>query len=288
MNLTSVKDKQGSIVLVSTGICVGNQTTQSAISHIKNADVVYAAVSADIGMAWLKTLNDNIVNLGDFYADDKSRVQTYREIVEAMVGAVESGLTVCGAFYGHVGFFAWAPHQTVKILRQKGYQAHLEAGVSALDCLVADLSLDPGEYGCLALETTQFLFYQHVINPHCMVVLWQVGLAGDYEFKGQQLDCNHRGLAILTEQLLTYYPSKHEVILYEAPVLAIEKARAEVIALVDLPSATVSAITTLVIPSIGLAPFNLQMLARFGIDEQQLLANLDGIASKPLDKCSIK
>ena len=270
--------------MVGTGICVGNQTTKSAISHIKQADVVYAAVVDGLGLAWLQRLNSNVVDLGELYRADKSRVDTYREMVDLMVAAVESGLRVCGAFYGHAGFFAWAPKQAVKVLRQKGYQAHMEAGVSALDCLVADLGLDPGEYGCVALETTQFLFYQQVLNPHCLVVLWQVGLAGDFEFKGQELKNNHRGLAILTEQLLTYYPPKHEVILYRAGVLAIETAKIEPLALENLPNAEVCSLTTLVIPSIGLAPFDSKVLAKFAIDEQQLVANLNGITTKPLDK----
>ena len=270
--------------MVGTGISVGNQTTASAIAQIKMADVVYVAVASDMAMAWLKTLNDNIINLGDLYAEDKSRVETYRQMVDVMVEAVKSGLQVCGAFYGHAGFFAWAPHRAIKLLREQGYQARMEAGVSALDCLVADLSLDPGEYGCLALETTQFLFYQQVLNPHCLVVLWQLGLAGDYEFKGQEIDNNHRGLAILTKHLLSYYPPKHEVILYEAGVLAIERPRMEKIALEHLPNAKVCSLTTLVIPSIGLPPMDADVLKEFAIDEQKLIENLDGILTEPLNK----
>ena len=294
MNVEGAAGKKGTLVMVGVGICVGNQTTLSAIAQIKRADVVFAALAGGVAMAWLKGLNGNIVNLGQLYDKGKSRVTTYRQMVDVMVAAVESGSNVCGVFYGHAGFFAWAPHRVIQVLRAKGYQAHMEAGVSALDCLVADLgldpgargmqSLDPGEYGCMALETTQFLFYQLKLNPHCLLILWQVGLAGDYQFKGQDIDDNHRGLTILTEQLLAYYPPKHEIILYEAGEMAIEGPKVVRMMLQDLPKATTCSLTTLVIPSIGLAPFDHNVLAQFAIGEQQLIANLVGMTTNPLDK----
>src|SRR3546814_21038374 len=55
----------------------------------------------------------------------------------------------------------------------------MEAGVSAEDCLYADLGIDPGEVGCQHYEASQFMFYHRRIDPSAYLVLWQVGVAGD-------------------------------------------------------------------------------------------------------------
>lgn len=278
---------KGSLAVVGTGINVGRQTTAAAKQQIENADIVFAAVANDLALAWLRKHNSNVVNMAELYSEGKSRVLTYREMVDSMTQAVYQGQRVCGVFYGHPGVFAWATHQSIRILKQQGYDAYMEPGISAENCLVADLGLDPGEHGCLAIETTQFLFFKHQLCPHKLVILWQIGLTGDYEFLTQHLPENYRGLTILTEELLKYYPSKHEVILYEASIMAIEPPRIDRIFLEDLPLAKTSAISTLVIPSLGLPPFDQRVLDKFSISQEQLIRNLDGIISLPSKKSRI-
>ena len=63
-------------------------------------------------------------------------------------------------FYGHPGIFAWSPHKVIKVARAEGYQAHMEPGISAEDCLYADLGIDPGRCGCQHYEASQLLFYE--------------------------------------------------------------------------------------------------------------------------------
>src|SRR3546814_1472784 len=140
-------------------------------------------------------------------------------MVAAMLAEVRAGRRVCGAFYGHPGVFARVPHKAIAQARAEGFEAHSEAGVSAEDCLYADLVIDPGEVGCQHYEASQFMFYHRRIDPSAYLVLSQVGVAGDRSVRRLSTGPAHRRL--LVERLAEEYPMDHEVVLYEAAPLPI-------------------------------------------------------------------
>src|SRR3546814_12469546 len=72
----------------------------------------------------------------------------------------------------------------------------MEAGVSAEDCLYADLGIDPGEVGCQHYEASQFMFYRRRIDPSAYLVLWQVGVAGDRSVRRFSPGPAHRRLLV--------------------------------------------------------------------------------------------
>lgn len=262
--------KQGSLVIVGTGICVVNQTTLSARSYIENADIVFAVVSGTVAEHWIGSLNDNVVALSGFYSEGKPRLETYQQMIDTIVDAVRAGQRVCAAFYGHPGVFVYPSHQAIQILRQEGYSATMEPGISAEDCLVADIGIDPGNTGCQALETSQFLFYQRPLDPLSLVILWQVGLAGDHAMYWMKPENSQLGLTVLTEALLEYYPPDHQVILYEAATMMLMPPRIEYMRLDQLADSTPSLISTLVIPAFGKMDYDPVILGKLGITEQQI------------------
>src|SRR3546814_15863240 len=72
----------------------------------------------------------------------------------------------------------------------------MEAGVSAEDCLYADLGIDPGEVGCQQYEASQFMFYRRRIDPSAYLVLWQVGVAGDRSVRRSSTGRTHCRLLV--------------------------------------------------------------------------------------------
>ncbi|HEX8756304.1 MAG TPA: hypothetical protein VF745_08190 [Steroidobacteraceae bacterium] len=56
---------------------------------------------------WLAKMNSDVRSLQRYYPEGKSRLETYREMVDVMLVEVRAGKRVCGAFYGHLGVFAW-------------------------------------------------------------------------------------------------------------------------------------------------------------------------------------
>jgi hypothetical protein len=236
----------GSLVCVGVGMTLGSHLTPLSRSHIEGADVVFAGVSDAIVERWLTTMNADVRSLQPYYAEGKSRLTTYREMVEAMLVEVRTGKRVCGAFYGHPGVFSWPPHKAIEIARAEGFDAHMEPGVSAEDCLYADLGIDPGWYGCQHFEASQLLFYKRRIDPSAYLVLWQVGVVGDGSLTRFSTGSDYR--RVLVDVLSRDYPLDHEVIVYQCATLPIERPRIERIALRALESTAVDLGATVVLP----------------------------------------
>ena len=238
--------RRGSLACVGMGMTLGSHLTPLARSHIEQADVVFAGLSDGIVELWLQRMHPDVRSLQPYYREGKSRLQTYREWVELMMAEVRAGKRVCGVFYGHPGIFAWSPHKAIEAARAEGYPAHMEPGVSAEDCLYADLGIDPGRFGCQHFEASQLLFYERRIDPTGYLVLWQVALVGDRSLGRFATGPAYRQL--LVDLLVQDYPPEHEVIIYRAATLPIEDPGIRRVALRDLPHVPMSAEETLVLP----------------------------------------
>ena len=259
--------KPGSLVFVGTGIQLAGQITAIGKSHIEHADKVFGVLPDGFADRWITQLNASFESLQGLYAPGKSRRETYREMVDKILASVRQGNNVCCALYGHPGVFAFISNEAIRIAREEGFEAHMEPGISAEDCLYADLGIDPGQSGCQQLEASQFMFYQKPLDPSALVILWQIGIAGEHTLK--KLETRPEWLQALVEKLGKYYDADQEIILYEAPFLPISKPRIDRLALNDLPSADLSSITTMVIPAVGDWIIDDDMLAKLGIPKRE-------------------
>lgn len=232
-----------------------------ARSHIEAANVVFVAVSDPLVELWVQGMNKDVRSLQPFYEEGKPRTETYRQMVAVMMEEVRAGRRVCGAFYGHPGVFALVPHRAIARAREEGYEAVMEAAVSAEDCLYADLGIDPGTFGCQHYEASQFMFYKRRIDPSAYLILWQIGVAGDRTLARFSTGAAFR--EVLVDLLLAEgYPDSHEVIAYEAATLAISQPRMDRMPLSALPSAVLQLSTTLVIPPALALARNVSVLDR--------------------------
>ena len=236
----------GTLSCVGIGMTLGAHMTPIAREHITSSDLCFVAASDALVELWIQEMNPDVRSLQVYYDEGKSRKQTYREMVELVMREVRKGQKVCGAFYGHPGVFACVPHRLIKKARAEGFKAIMEPGISAEDCLIADLGIDPGQYGCQQYEASQFMFYKRIIDPSAYLILWQIGVAGDLTHGISVTGSQHR--AVLLSLLYQNYPEDHPVIMYEAATLVIKQARSEEILLRDLINAELKDYTTLVIP----------------------------------------
>lgn len=237
---------RGRLACVGMGMTLGSHLSPLARSHIEQADVVFAALSDGIVELWLHRMHPDVRSLQPYYAEGKSRMVTYRQWVDVMMAEVRAGKNVCAVFYGHPGIFAWSPHKAIEVARAEGFVAHMEPGISAEDCLYADLGIDPGRFGCQHFEASQLLFYERRIDAAGYLVLWQVGLVGDRSLKRFSTGPAYR--QVLVDILSQDYPLDHEVIVYRGATLPIQQPRILRIALRDLPTAELSAEETVVLP----------------------------------------
>lgn len=243
--MKSRRKRKGSLACVGIGITLGSHLTPLARSYIEQADVVFLAVSDGIVEKWIESLHPDVRSLQPYYAEGKSRTKTYREMTNAILAEVRAGKKVCAAFYGHPGVFAWTPHESIRIARKEGFAAHMEPGISAEDCLYADLGIDPGTFGCQHYEASQLLFYKRRIDPSAYLILWQIGAVGDRGHAGSPSNNAYR--RILIERLAKDYPLTHKVVVYRAATLPIDAPRMQRMSLRKLADAKIEAADTLVI-----------------------------------------
>jgi hypothetical protein len=238
--------RSGSLVCVGIGMTLGSHITPLARSYIGNADVVFSGTSDGVIELWLAKMHPDVRSLQSLYREGKPRSETYQQMVDTMLTEVRAGKRVCGAFYGHPGVFAFPTHKAIELARREGYFAHMEPGVSAEDCLYADLGIDPGQYGCQHYEASQYMLYRRRIDASAYLVLWQVGVAGDRSLARFATGAAYR--QVLVDVLARDYDLGHEVILYKAVTLPMHQPRIERLLLRDLPAANVDTHVTLVIP----------------------------------------
>lgn len=176
------ESKPGELVIIGSGIeTLGFQMGDEAL--IKSADKVFYCVADPATVVWLKQLRPDAYDLYVLYDDNKVRYTTYMQMAEAQLYYVRQGLKVVAVFYGHPGIFVLSTHRAVLIARREGHKATMKAGVCALDCLCADLGVDPCHPGMQTHEATDMLLRKRRPDLSLHVVLWQVGLIGEMGFR---------------------------------------------------------------------------------------------------------
>jgi uncharacterized protein YabN with tetrapyrrole methylase and pyrophosphatase domain len=255
--------KTGSLIIVGTGIRSVGQLTIESIATIKCADKVFYVVADPIAESMIRELNASAESLQKYYEHGKPRLQTYKEFVDRIMESVRDGKRTCAAFYGHPGVFVLPSHAAVRQARSEGYEARMLPGISAEDCLFADLGVDPSTSGCQAWEATDFVIHQRRLDPSSSVVLWQIGAVGEWDH--QEAGYANQGLPLLLEKLSKYYRSEHGVIVYEAAFFPECEPIIRRMPLSELHASPLSTISTLYIPPAQSAIPDRDMYERLGL-----------------------
>jgi hypothetical protein len=241
-----LEGRRGSLVVVGTGIrTVGHMTVES-LAWISIADMVFYLVADPIAEAAIRELHPGAVSLRGHYGEGVPRSKSYEAMIEEIMGSVRAGKRTIAAFYGHPGVFAFPSHESVRRARREGYLGFMLPGVSAEDCLFADLGVDPAVNGCQSFEATDFLLHDRIIDTSSQLVLWQVGVVGDWTYRGAGYDL--KAFPMLIGRLQSLYGHWHEVTLYEAAIFPGVSPTIIRIALGHLTTEYVNAGTTMYVP----------------------------------------
>jgi uncharacterized protein YabN with tetrapyrrole methylase and pyrophosphatase domain len=202
----------GSLVVVGTGIGAAQLTTE-ARAELAGAEEVFYLVGDPLSEHAVLEVAPHARSLGPSYQEGGSRRDAYERMIETILGPALAGKHVCAAFYGHPGMLVFPSREAIRRARSEGLEARMLPGISALDCLFADLGVDPAENGFQTYEAGDFLRRRPAVEPRAALVLWQVGVVG------QELhspDGAPVALAELVDALLESYPPDHELVIYEA------------------------------------------------------------------------
>lgn len=256
--------ERGSLTVVGTGFRVSGQITHEAQSAIDGAEKLFHLVQDIVTHHWLEERNPTAESLYDSYAEGRPRRETYEEMVERMLAPVRAGRRVCAAFYGHPGVFVMPAHEAIRRARAEGFEAEMLPGISAEDCLVAELGFDPGQGGCQSFEATDFLIRHRRFDPTSHLILWQIGSIGVSDFREGDL-WNPEGVAILARELGATYGAAHEVEIYEAAPYPICPPKRHRCRLDELSQAPVTLASTLYVPPLPNRPSDPALRAALGM-----------------------
>ncbi|MEX0978378.1 MAG: SAM-dependent methyltransferase, partial [Pirellulales bacterium] len=172
---------------------------------------------------------------------------SYEAMIQQILSGVRSEKKTCAAFYGHPGVFAYPSHESIRRARKEGYIARMLPGISAEDCLFADLGVDPAVNGSQSFEATDFLLYDRAVDNSSQLILWQVGVVGDttYRIRGYNLGPI---FSLLVARLCQLYGAGHVAFVYEAAILPGLAPIIKQVALGNLTPAHVTAGSTLYVP----------------------------------------
>jgi uncharacterized protein YabN with tetrapyrrole methylase and pyrophosphatase domain len=219
--LKKPSNKKGSLRIVGSGFQAVLHLTFESKMIIERSDKVLYLVNDPVSELWIKKMNPNSESLKALYLGGKCRADTYKEMTELTLRYVREGLNVCVVYYGHPGVFVTPSHESIKLARAEGFNARMLPGISAEDCLFADLGIDPGTRGCQSFEATDFLLNRRKFDTGSHLILWQIGGIGDFTYDPDR--DNKRSLTIMVDFLEKYYDQQHEAYIYQAAEYAICK-----------------------------------------------------------------
>jgi hypothetical protein len=261
-------ERQGSLIVVGTGIRTVGHLTIEAIAWMRIADAVLYLVADPIAEEVIRTLNpEGAMSLRGYYGEGLDRRHSYEAMIEHMLSCVRAGQRTCAALYGHPGVFAYPSHEAIRRARAEGFTAQMLPGVSAEDCLFADLGVDPAVTGCQTFEATDFLVNSRMVDTSAQLVLWQVGVVGDRTYRLGGYD-HLQGFPLLVARLTELYGGEHEVTVYEAPLFLGLTPGITRIALTHLTQAYVHAGSTLYVPPARRTRSDPAMAAALGLLER--------------------
>jgi len=262
------KNENASLVVVGTGIKFMAHITVETRAYIMESDYVLYLVNEPLMEDWIQNNHPQAESLEKLYTKYPLRSDCYQAIRDYILENLYKEKHICVAIYGHPTVFSEVVSDAVKMAREKGYYAKVLPGISAEDCLFADLLVDPGSCGCQSYEATDLLIHRRPLTPQSHLILWQVGIIG---ILGHQNSINSQeGLQVLVNYLKDYYSLQHKVFLYEAEQYPSYEPYIQKTTIEKLPEAKTSRLTTLYIPPESKLPCDQKMLESLKMNIQEL------------------
>jgi len=258
-----------SLVVVGSGIKFLSHLTNEAKVYIQQSDKILYLVNDPAMKIWIQNTNQNAESLDFLYSKHSLRRDCYDEITNYILLNLKQGQHVCVVLYGHPSVFAQPGLNAVIQAKKKGYYAKILPGISAEDCLFADLLINPASHGCQSFEATDFLIRSRRLDPTCHLILWQIDIIGI--LTNPEKNDNKNGAVQLINYLKNAYPLDHEVIVYQAAQYPSFEPEITKLPLHKLPDMTYSRISTLYIPPTGQSLIDDTMLQKLAMDKNDLV-----------------
>lgn len=201
------------IYITGLGIRTVEHATDELVSTLRRCEEVLFVDTGVATAAWLATLCPRVTDLyAESYGERRSRVNAYEHMAARVLEAALDHPPVAFAMQGHPLVYSTAPFLIREAAALLDLQVEVLPGISSLDCLFAELWLDPCHDGLQMYEATDLLLRHRPIQPDVPLLLWQVGNVETRLHSGRA--SRPERFDRLRARLLQTYPADHPVTVF--------------------------------------------------------------------------
>lgn len=238
-----------SLIIVGLGIKFFAHLTKESEAVLKQADKVLYLTNDDHYEAFIKDVNPNSESLEPYYFSHEQRSESYRAIKEKILSDLKQVKTLCFAVYGHPTFFVQTTTELYEEAKQLGHQVTVLPAVSSLDCLLTDLSINPGDRGMQIYDATNVLAYRKQLDWSSHVLIYQLGALGSNDHSRSQTMLQRR-VKFFSEFLAKQLRCDPPIVIYESSQLPRRSSKIIHTTLSQLHQAQISPLATIYIPPV--------------------------------------
>lgn len=212
------------VYVVGTGMVGYRQFTREVEAAIRKSARCYLVHYQALVERYIEDdLGTPVEPLTGEYEPGEHRADTYRRMAARVIdGAEAADGPVCFALYGHPMVFVSPARWVVEDGRDRGLTVRVLPGISSMDCLYADIGLDPAEHGLQMFEATDLLVREFALNPRVPAMIWQVGTVGSVLYSSA--DSAPARFTPIREYLERFYPADHTAYLLQTATYPITES----------------------------------------------------------------
>ena len=198
------------VYIVGLGVLNVDQITRETERAIRRSNEVLYVDTGVATRAYLNSLCPRVTSLFETsYEEAGHRLNAYHHMAARVLDAALDHPPVTFAMHGHPIVGAYAPFLIRDMSSLLALEVLVLPGISAMDCLFAELMVDPCVAGMQMYEATDLLLRRRPLQPDVQALIWQIGCVetGLHTMRVSKPARFER----LRSHLLRFYPPRHEV-----------------------------------------------------------------------------
>ncbi|MHC4064921.1 MAG: SAM-dependent methyltransferase [Planctomycetota bacterium] len=198
------------IFIVGLGVLNIDQITGDTERAIRRSNEVLYVDTGVATRTYLAGLCPRVTSLFETsYEEAGHRLNAYHHMAARVLDAALDHPPVTFAMHGHPIVGAYAPFLIRDMATVLALEVAVLPGVSAMDCLFAELMVDPCVAGMQMYEATDLLLRRRPLQADVHALIWQIGCVET------SLHTRHVSKPVrferLRSHLLRFYPARHYV-----------------------------------------------------------------------------
>lgn len=167
------------LIVVGLGIKFFAHLTKEAETVLRKSDKVLYLTNDDHYESFIHDINPASESLESIYFSCASRAHAYQAIQTKILSELQIGKTLCFAIYGHPTFFVQTVPDLYEHTKRLGLSMKVLPAVSAMDCMLADLCINPGDRDMQIFDATNILVYKKQLDWSSHIFIYQLGAVGE-------------------------------------------------------------------------------------------------------------